>query len=41
MWHKEPLTWLALVLPLIFTVAWGAALYFYMGVSVSNWKVGV
>ena len=40
LWYKESLTWLVLVLPLIFTVAWGAAFYFFTGVPVSNWKVG-
>ena len=39
LWFREPLTWLALVLPLLIAVVWAAAFYFFKVVPVTEWKV--
>ena len=41
LWFREPLTWLALVLPLFIAVVWATAFYFFKVVPVTEWKVSV
>ena len=41
LWFREPLTWLALVLPLFIAVVWAIAFYFFKIVPVTEWKVSV
>jgi hypothetical protein len=39
LWFREPVTWLALVLPLLIALVWAAAFYFFKAVPVTEWKV--
>ena len=41
LWFREPLTWLALILPLFIAVVWATAFYFFKVVPVTEWKVSV
>ena len=41
LWFREPVTWLALVLPLFIAVVWATAFYFFKVVPVTEWKVSV